>query len=78
MTGIRFQADQVSGAPITSLPPTYWATVRGGGGEQKPTKPTYSPAREGGSLAGSCQHWCSRAGEAGKWGHSTPREISPF
>lgn len=29
MTGIRFQADQVSGAPITLLPPTYWATVRG-------------------------------------------------
>ena len=29
VTGIRFQADQVSGAPIMSLPPTYWATVWG-------------------------------------------------
>lgn len=35
-------------------------------------------SREGGSLAGSCQHWCSRAGEAGEWGHSTPWGTSPF
>lgn len=57
-------------------PPPHLLGHRSGG--QRPAKPTYSPAREGGSLAGSCWHWCSRVREAGEWGHSMPRRISPF